>query len=216
MTAPAADPDPRRWRWLWSGLGGHGEGLQVFDQLAAAYNEPIRAYHNLEHLRHCLTELDGNMTLARRPLEVEAALWFHDAVYEPGDPTNERRSADLFVAQASGGSHALRARVASLIMATERKEAPRTDDARFVDDIDLAGFGVGWAAFARSSAQLRREFAEITDADYYRGQWKFLSRLRRRPKFFRTAYFRDRYEAQAQSNLDRLLTDLARRGYGAA
>jgi predicted metal-dependent HD superfamily phosphohydrolase len=188
----------------------------VYDDLVRRLDSPGRVFHNLRHIDDCLCRFDEVATHLDQPDAVEIALWFHDAIYEPGDPNNERRSADLFVAQASGGSHALRALVVSLIMATERKGAPRSDDARFVDDIDLAGFGVGWAAFARSSAQLRREFADLTDADYYRGQWRFLSRLRRRPNFFRTAYFRDRYEEQAQSNLDRLLADLARRGYGAA
>ena len=65
MIVPAAAPDLTRWRWLWSGLGGSGDGHQVFDQLAAAYNEPARTYHNIEHLRHCLTELHGNRALAR-------------------------------------------------------------------------------------------------------------------------------------------------------
>lgn len=187
----------------------------VYADLVRRLDAPDRVFHNLRHIDDCLRGFDEVAPHLRDADAVELALWFHDAVYAPGDPANERRSADLFVAQAGGAPHVLRARVVSLILATERRQAPRTEDARFVDDIDLAGFGVGWAAFAASSARLRREFADLDDGAYYRGQWKFLSRLRRRPTFFRTAWFRERYEAQARANLDRLLADLARRGYAA-
>lgn len=172
-----------------------------------------RAFHNLGHIEDCLRRFDEVARYLDDPDAVELALWFHDAVYVPGDRANERRSAEFFVAQAAGASPALRRRVAALILATERTRAPRTSDARFVDDIDLSGFGGSWETFARNSRRLRREFAGIGDDAYYRGQWAFLSRLRRRPRFFRTAYFRDRYERQAHANLDRLLADLGRRGY---
>lgn len=188
----------------------------VFADLRARLDAPGREFHNLGHIDECLRHLDTVASRLADPAAVEMALWFHDAVYEAGDPANERRSADLFLAQANGASPAFRRRVVGLIMATERKQAPRTQDARFIDDIDLAGFGGSWSSFAHNSERLRREFASMSDDDYSRGQWRFLSRLRRRPRFFRTPYFRDRYEARAHANLDRLLADLEQRGYAAA
>lgn len=188
---------------------------RVFDDLRARLDAPGREFHNLRHIDDCLRHFDDVARRLADPAAVEMALWFHDAVYAAGDPANERRSADLFLAQAAGAPVSFRRRVASLIMATERKQVPRTADARFIDDIDLANFGGTWASFARNSARLRREFADMSDEDYSRGQWRFLSRLRRRRRFFRTAYFRERYEARAHANLDRLLADLAQRGYAA-
>ena len=186
----------------------------VYRDLAAHLDAADRAFHNMRHIEDCLLRFDEVASRLDDPDAVELALWFHDVVYVPGDPANERRSAELFVAHAAGASASLRRRVVALILATERRSAPRTSDARFVDDIDLAGFGGSWGAFARNSRRLRREFADVDDDAYHRGQWKFLSQLRRRRSFFRTAYFSDRYGAQAHANLDRLLADLERRGYG--
>lgn len=188
----------------------------VFADLRDRLNAPGREFHNLGHIDDCLLRFDEVRDRLVHPDAVEMALWFHDAIYDAGDPTNERRSADLFVDYADGASASFRRRVVALVMATERKQAPRTDDARFIDDIDLSGFGSSWASFARNSQRLREEFARMSDDDYYRGQWRFLSRLRRRPRFFRTPYFRQRYEAHAHANLDRVLSDLARRGYEGA
>ena len=50
-------------------------------------------------------------------------------------------------------------------------------------------------------------------AEYYRGLTAFLGMLRRRPRFFRTDYFAERYEKQAHANLDRLLADIAKQGH---
>ena len=144
---------------------------------------------------------------------VELALWFHDAVYDPGDPTNERRSAELFLKHSAGARAHFRRRVSALILTTRRNRTPRSNDCKFIDDIDLAGFGSPWDDFMYNGNLLRREFALQSDKDYYRGLTAFLGLLRRRPRFFRTDWFAERFEAQAQENLDRLLADIARQDH---
>jgi predicted metal-dependent HD superfamily phosphohydrolase len=63
---------------------------------------------------------------------------------------------------------------------------------------------------------LREESSSQTDAKYHAGQVFFLSALQQRPHLYQTEYFRDRYEAIARANLDRLLAELQAMGYGAA
>ena len=65
----------------------------------------------------------------------------------------------------------------------------------------------------REGDLLREEFAAQSDDQYYNGQVCFLARLKRRPWFFATEYFRARCESQAQANLDRLLALRAEQGY---
>jgi predicted metal-dependent HD superfamily phosphohydrolase len=134
-------------------------------------------------------------------------------VYVPSDPENERLSAELFLAQSKGASPVFRRRVCGLILATRHQGQSYGNDRRFIEDIDLAGFGASWEEFMREGDLLREEFAAQSDDKYYTGQVCFLDRLKRRPWFFATEDFRDRYEAKAQANLDRLLALRAAQGY---
>ena len=106
-----------------------------------------------------------------------------------------------------------RRRVCGLILATRHQGESHSNDRRFIEDIDLAGFGASWEEFMREGDLLREEFAAQADDRYYTGQVCFLAGLKRRPWFFATEYFRRRYEAKAQENLDRLLALRAKQGY---
>jgi len=174
---------------------------------------PDRRFHNLLHIRDCLHRFDEVASLLVDRDAVEVALWFHDAVYAPSDGDNERRSAELFLAASKGADPAFRRRVCGLILATRHQGPAHSNDRRFIEDIDLAGFGAPWEEFMRHGALLREEFAAQSDAQYHAGQVYFLEGLKRRPWFFATDYFRDRYEAKAQENLDRLLVLLTQQGY---
>jgi len=183
-------------------------GGEVYADLFKRLGEPGRKFHNIGHIDDCLGRLDEVKAHLDDPDAVELALWFHDAVYVPGDPTNERRSAELFLSHAAGAPGPFRRRVTALVLTTRRNRTPRDNDCRFIDDIDLAGFGSPWDEFMHNGDLLRREFASQSDADYYRGLASFLASLRRRPRFFRTDWFAKRYETQAQRNIVRLLDDI--------
>ncbi len=92
-----------------------------------------------------------------------------------------------------------------LILATRHRQPARTHDRRFIEDIDLIGFGAPWEKFMHNGDLLRDEFASQSDDRYYKGQVAFLAMLERRPVFFLTDFFRSRYEATAQENIRRLL-----------
>lgn len=82
----------RRWQGLWVRLGlAPPDG--AIDALLAEYEAAHRHYHNLNHVLDCLELLDRHRHLAKRPAEVELAIWFHDAVYDTRRDDNEAASA---------------------------------------------------------------------------------------------------------------------------
>lgn len=188
----------------------------VYAELRTRLGEPARHFHNLDHIRECLHHFDEVAPLLSDPDAVELALWFHDAEYEPGDPTNERRSAELFVQLSGGADPVFRRRVCGLILATRHWHVARTLDRRYIEDIDLVGFGLSWERFMHHGDLLRVEFARQPDAQYYAGQVAFLEQLRRRQVFFATDYFRARYEKNAWENLRRLLAMRTAEGYASS
>ena len=189
------------------------DSATVYADLHRLLSAPGRRFHNLDHIRDCVRRLDEVAPLLEDRDAVEVAIWFHDAIYEPGDATNEERSARLFLTQSTGARPLFRRRVCGLILTTRHCMHSRGTDRRFIEDIDLAGFAAPWDDFIRSGDLLRAEFAAHADGQYYPSQVRFLANLQSRPRFFRTDYFHDKYEARARQNVRRLLDELAQRGF---
>ena len=177
-------------------------------QLLAMYRDPIRHYHNLDHIRHCLGEFDHFRMLSQDPDAVETAIWFHDAVYDPARADNEARSADLAreVLKECGAPADLGARVAELIMVTLHDRPPQTGDGRLLADIDLTSLGQDPQRFDRDGRAIRQEYAHVPRDQFDPGRANLLRRFLDRPHVYYTPAIRDRYETQARANLLRALT----------
>lgn len=200
------------WKRLWTALGASTVPGGLYNQLVRAWGEPQRHYHTLQHLRECLAHCEAAAMLARRPDEVELALWFHDAVYDPRRGDNEQRSADWARSGilAAGCSGAVADRVAALVLATAGHEAPGDDpDAQLLLDIDLAILGAGEVRFAEYERQVRAEYAHVADADWRAGRARVLEGFLARPRIYATAPYHDALEQRARVNLARSLAALA-------
>ncbi|MFZ5475647.1 MAG: N-methyl-D-aspartate receptor NMDAR2C subunit [Myxococcota bacterium] len=197
-----------RWRALWQRTGAAGE--PPWELLASAWTQPWRHYHTLAHLAHCLRELDGAEGLAGDPDAVEAALFFHDVVYRPERVDNETASADL--AQqvlANAGLPALAAKVWALVLSTRHDATPEDDDARLLNDVDLAILGASPARFDRYERDVRAEYAFVPEDLWRAGRGRILHGFLARPRIYSTDRFAARYEAAARANLTRALERLA-------
>ncbi len=210
MSWPASDERTGldRFQVLWRGClleTAEDRSAEVHQRLVEGYLEPQRYYHTLQHIEHCLRMFDDCRELLQAPAAVELAIWFHDVVYEPGQPDNELRSADLYREIAHGvHDEALIEHVHGLIMATLHNGfALEGIDVEYLVDIDLSSFGLGWDEFLRDSENLRRENPHLEDSAYYRNQGYFQNRLLERPRFFLSDFFYQRYETQARNNLAR-------------
>jgi predicted metal-dependent HD superfamily phosphohydrolase len=131
------------WRRAWSGLHLLGDGIETCQQLLAAYSEPHRSYHTLQHLLECTAALESVLAIAPHPAEVEMALWFHDSVYDTRRSDNEARSAawaKKALSSAGASAQSLRS-VEDLIMVTKHDALPQTPDEQILVDIDLSILG---------------------------------------------------------------------------
>jgi predicted metal-dependent HD superfamily phosphohydrolase len=202
--------DPRRWQALWQRLGARGTSFPSFNRLRDAYAEPGRYYHTAVHIGDCLELLDQSRSMARGPDEIEAALWFHDAVYRPGSLTNEDESASLASETLRSGGVPLEvaSRVADLVLATRHLAVPTDPDARLLCDIDLSILGREPSRFAQFEQQIRREYEHVPEPLYAKARAELLAAFLARPAIYQTELFRNRYEATARSNLSGVITKL--------
>lgn len=203
--------DQSRWMGLWTRLGAQEHGLSIFTSLAAAYAEPARVYHTAEHICDCLAQLDLSRHMAQRPDEVEAAIWFHDAVYLPGASDNEACSARLVRTTLADARAPVEVahRIAELVLATQHLAIPGEPDAALLCDIDLSILGRTHEVFDEFERRIRQEYAWVPAPVYRGARAEILAGFLRRRSIFQTDYFRDRYEAPARANLARILKDLS-------
>lgn len=198
----------KSWQETWAALGAQGNQQTLFNQLIAAYSEPHRHYHTLQHLRECLHYLEAAEHLAARPAEVALALWFHDAVYDVRRQDNEERSADWArqSMERAGIDAAIVARVHALIMATRHHHPGDDPDAQLLVDVDLAILGAPAERFDESDAQIRREYAHVPEAEFRQGRCRVLRSFMDRTRLYVTDAFRDALEPRARDNLQRAIT----------
>ncbi|HYF40562.1 MAG TPA: hypothetical protein VD930_12785 [Gemmatimonadales bacterium] len=211
MARPQAALDRNRWLALWSRLGARKNGDDVFQQLTRAYAEPARIYHTAAHIADCLEQFDTSRDLAGRPDEVEAALWFHDAVYVPGSSNNEELSAQMArsVLMAAGSQSGVPERVAEMILATRHLGIPSDLDTQLLCDIDLSILGRETAEFDNFEDRIRREYAWVPEPVYRTARSEVLNGFLRRDSIYQTDRFAKLYENRARQNLERALAALA-------
>ncbi len=199
--------DRKRWNDLWQALGAEPQNPILFDQLRSRYAEPHRVYHTLDHIQDCLQQFDAARFLAGRPAEVEVAIWFHDAIYDPRKPDNEERSAwwaERALSEA-GVPPLTPQRVRDLIVVTDHNILPDGRDASLLVDIDLSILGRAPADFDEYERKIRGEYAWLPVEAYREGRAAILRRFLARKPIYQTGHFYRLFEEQARRNLERSL-----------
>lgn len=193
----------QRFTQVWLELASVGDPGSVARDLLARWSEPQRRYHTLAHLDHCLAGLDRHLTLAGNAPVLEAALWFHDAIYDPRAADNELRSAAL-ARDAFTRAHASARdidRIEQLILSTRTHESDGSPDNALLLDLDLAVLGSAPAGYNRYAEAIRQEYAWVPETDYRRKRVAVLTRFLARPALFLTAPFHQSLETRARQNL---------------
>ncbi|GGE58535.1 hypothetical protein GCM10007421_36440 [Halopseudomonas oceani] len=187
-----------------------GTNPDTFAALLRAYTETGRHYHSAEHVTACLQHLDGCAGRVDNPAEVELALWFHDAIYQPLSSSNEQDSADWaasFLTE-QGVDEQLVARVHRLIMVTEHNAPTTTRDEAVLVDIDLAILGAPAAVYELFEQGVRQEYRRVPAPLYRRKRAHVLRGFLERPRLYVSGCLGPEREHQARDNLTRAIAQL--------
>jgi predicted metal-dependent HD superfamily phosphohydrolase len=185
-------------------------------ELEQAYAEPGRHYHNGAHIAALLALAQRHADAISDPNAVEAAIWFHDAIYDTHRHDNEDKSAELALGRLQGAAAPDRlARIATMIRATAGHQVPAfpseeaTRDCALFLDFDLSILGATPADFAAYEAAVRREYHWVPEPLWRAGRRKVLEGFLARPAIYASPQFRASHEASARTNIAHSIEALA-------
>jgi predicted metal-dependent HD superfamily phosphohydrolase len=187
----------------------------VRSQLVAIYTGPDRHYHDLRHIQGMLALAEEHGLEITDGEAVEAAIWFHDAVYDTRRSDNEAESAKLATEMLSGVAAGERLEIiAAMIRASAKHVIPdamqgaAAKDCALFLDMDLAILGSPVGEFDAYERAVQLEYGWVPDEAWITGRSKVLRNFLGRPFIYGTTQFRKSHEAAARSNLTRSLARL--------
>ncbi len=209
-------------KWIWfMQIQAAMENEPLIDKsikraLSGIYRAEDRHYHNLSHIEAMLALAEDYRASLHDPEAVEAAIWFHDAIYDSKAKDNEAQSAALAEKSLARRTDPERlGRIMAMIVATATHQLPPFDDATALRDaslfldMDLSILGAAPAAFDAYERAVRLEYAWVEEPMWRAGRGAVLKTFLARDHIFHTDEFRQRFEPQARQNIARSIQALA-------
>lgn len=192
--------------------------VEMQERLRKLYSAPDRHYHDGRHVDDLLGQLELHRVQFDDADAVEAAIWFHDAIYDSRAPDNEAQSAALAGEWLANSVEASRlARIKRLILATaghgvaSDADASEAADTALFLDMDLSILAAPAERYDAYEAGVRREYAWVDEATWRARRADFLRSFLARPRIFATHAYHQQHERAARANMQRSLERLERR-----
>jgi len=184
----------------------------VIDELVAAYLEPARQYHTLDHIAALLRHLEEHKADVIDHDAVALAILFHDVVYDPRRQDNELRSAAVARQRltALGFAAPVIDKVAAYIEATQHGHTVEVEDPdlALLLDLDLSTLAAAPDAYRAYAGAIRREYAHVPDTFYRGGRRQVLEGFLARQRIYHTERLRTLWEARARANMSEEIAGL--------
>jgi len=207
-----------RFAWLLNRLWVKEDAKKSFTDLRNTYDRPIDpeakrdeiaqkikwSYHKRLHIVDCMNELYEVKHLLENPDAVECALLFHDVIYDPANPAkNEEESAayaEKTLTQRWLPKSFIKT-VKQLILATKPWAVPKTNDSKYIKDIDMSIFGRDDRKYTQYAKDVRREYYMFSDEQFKKWRGEFLLSLIKKKNIYQTEYFTQKYGTQVEKNI---------------
>jgi predicted metal-dependent HD superfamily phosphohydrolase len=182
----------------------------AWTDVAEAYSNKDRHYHNLDHLSNMLAQLDLCRELINDWDCVLFALFYHDYIYNSTGKDNEGQSAgyaktkmtSLKLPQEKIDS------VVDMILATKGHDISENSDINHFTDADLSILGSTEDEYDQYAKNVRKEYSIYPDILYKPGRKKVLKHFLDMPAIFKTRFFQEKFEKMARENLTKELQRL--------
>jgi len=157
-------------------------GNSHFEEILDRWTEPHRKFHTQAHLRGVIE------SISPEDVALVLAAFYHDAVYEPGIPDNEAKSADLlckhsqeFAAnspdpEARTDHGAIIAKATQIILSTAEFHHKQDPDEESFFRTDCQALLGNWEALLVYEEQICSEFQNVPQAQYLSGRCTFLEK----------------------------------------
>ncbi|MPV48481.1 hypothetical protein GCG21_00340 [Pseudactinotalea sp. HY160] len=202
------------WRRSLAVIGASAEDERIEAagrRLIERWSDPDRKHHNLRRLVSVLARVDELAAETHGPDLVRVAAWYHGAVFRMDDShvysrrggIDEIASSQLARSELTGLGvpEESIARVVELIHALARHHVPDGDlDAMALCDANLGGLAVEPQKYATYRREVREEYSEVPDLDYFRARIAIIEKLLGRAKLF-TSPLGQAWEERARENL---------------
>lgn len=183
-------------------------GQALWQDIVKNYDEPIRAYHNLNHLRQLFGQFEHVKSRLQQPSIVALALFYHDIIYDPTQQDNELKSAEYAITHLQDYLSTEQCkRVYDLIMMTATHQLDHEDgntldnDAAYLLDMDLSILAADCSDYQRYAQAVRQEYAHVASDDYRTGRITVLKGLLAHDRLYLTDDYYERLEQQARQNI---------------
>lgn len=186
-------------------------GNEILVNLIQRYSEPIRHYHNLEHLQEILFLLQQVQDISHNPSVLQLSAWFHDCIYDPQAKDNEALSAifaEQVLNQLDVDSQIIY--LTTEIVRSTKNHQPLIygiDNLIFLD-VDLAILGTTKEQYLQYAHAIRQEYSHLNNLAYRKGRTELLTQILTKPKIYYTDYFYQRLETTARNNLQAEIAQL--------
>lgn len=184
--------------------------LALWQDVFSHYDEPVRAYHNLTHLKQLFTQFEQIKSKLKQSSIVALALFYHDIIYDPTQQDNELKSAEYFVAHLTKYLTSEQCqRIYALIMMTANHQLDNAidssfdNDAAYLLDMDLSILGADWMSYQHYAQAVRQEYIHIALDDYRSGRSAVLQELLAHDRLYLTDDYYECLEQKARENIER-------------